>query len=232
MGKVEDLRLETRRKILAELATKFAQDLHALSAYEASREWPGFESAYASWEAAVWLWVAMDVDASIENKWRKTLLEKRGSFSATSDYSKPAEVADIEHYLQSYLLRRCYFLSGLRHKRSADPDWFKSFGFYFYLAQQLGDDKIFSELARLTTRKKSQDAGKRQLQFWLLLFWVPGCFWALSTDGMVARLQWKDGELKYSSGTVRNVILRLRLWRPTKPLYWGLNNHDELTPLR
>jgi hypothetical protein len=139
----------------------------------------------------------------------------------------------MERYLQNYLVGRAYFLGGLRHKHERDPNWFKSFGFNFYIASLLDDDIWFMELARLAQRKTSQtQLGKRSLRSWILLLWIPGCFWAITNDGIIDRLVWRNSDLRYNERSIRNAVSKLDLWRPAKPLYWGFDSNGQWVPLR
>jgi hypothetical protein len=227
-------RTANRRRVLAGIAHGFARDWNTEKAFRNSQAWDGYQKAFDSWARAMWQWIDGYLTRKEEGEWRARLLARKDSFSSPKDPSLAARYEDIEWYLQSYLVRRAYFLGGLSHSKQGDPEWFKAFGFYFYLAAVLDDDHIFAELARLTRRKPSQDQGRRSLRFWLLCLWVPGCLWALTNGGIAALLVWPDADEAqgqsrlYSEGSVRNMISDLNLWRPVKPLFWGLNSGREL----
>jgi hypothetical protein len=231
------LRIQARRKILDELAARLAQDWGTSTVFLDSQTWRGYEHARKSWEQRLWQWIDAGLSPDKEKQWRTTLVAAKNEFSRDPDYSSRASEFDMEYYLQSYLVQRAYFLRGLRHRKEVDPQWFKGFGFYFYVADRLNDDEIFMELARLTRRKPSQDNGRRSLRSWLVWFWIPGCLWAITNNGTSARLIWPDaarpsGESKpYSEGRIKNAVSELNLWRPSKPLYWGFNSRRELVHL-
>lgn len=231
------LRTEVRRPILAGVARGLARDNKRENAFKDSQMWQGYQNAYVSWERAIWSWIDAGVTCETEERWRAVLLGKKESFSPASDYSVAASVKDMEHYLQTYLVRRAYFLGGLRHRKEGDPAWFKDFSFYVHVAGLLNDNEVFSELARLTRRKPSRDQGRRSLRLWLLWLWVPGCMWALTNDGMAALLVWSDdassdGQTKvYSEGSIKNMISDLNLWRPVKPLFWGFDSRGQLVSM-
>lgn len=101
----------------------------------------------------------------------------------------------------------------------------------FFYARFLDDDAVFKELARLCKRKTSQDKkGKRSLAFYIRLWWIPGCFWAITNEGIADRLALESPQLRYSIGRVKNVISELKLWRPLKPPYRGLDASGQFTP--
>ena len=180
----------------------------------------------------MWQWIDSKLTPEVEREWRAKLISLRAGFSRSSDFSEPANKKDIENYLQRYLLERSYFLEGLRFKKAIDPKWFKGFGSFFDVAQRIDDDAPFEALAQLTKRKASQDAGKRSLRFWLLVLWMPGCFWALTNNGISDRLIWRKSDFRYSEGTIKNMISTIGLWRPMKPLFWGVDSNRQLVSLR
>jgi hypothetical protein len=121
----------------------------------------------------------------------------------------------------------------LRHKKEGDPNWFKAFGFNFYIASLIHDDIIFKELARLTQRKASQkQKGRRSLRFWILFLWMPGCFWAMTKDGIRDRLKSRHPDLEYATGSIKTAISDLKLRRPIHPLYRGFDHNGQLVPRR
>jgi hypothetical protein len=223
----EKWRVQIRRDLLEQIAAGLAHDGGTKHCFLQSREFKEYKEAFKSWEEAIWNWVDSELTPDLEIAWRQKLLDRKDGFSPASDYSKPAGAWDMENYLQSYLLRRSVFLNGLRHKKDGDASWFKGFAFYYYHASQLDDDLVFEELARLTKRKTSQkQLGKRSLHFWLLVSWIPACFWAITNDGMIARLVLADSEKRYNERSIRNEISKLKLRRPTKPLYWGIDKKN------
>jgi hypothetical protein len=231
-----ELRTKTRHDLLSALATGLAQDAGRSEAFQSSKAWPGYQDAFASWGQAFWIWVDAQVKPGTEQAWRAKLLENRGRFSPAIDYTVHARDEHLEQYLQTYLVRRAYFMGGLRHRRDTDYAWFKGFGFYFFIAQLIDDDTIFEALARLTTRKPSRDAGKRSLRFWLLIQWIPACYWAMMNNFIQTDLVWPDSSQssgrtpEYSEGRIKNAISELRLWRPPKPLYWGFDRKGQIVP--
>jgi hypothetical protein len=232
-NKPDILRTEARQDLLTGLALGAATDAGRGQHFRQSQHWQGYKEAFDSWTVAMWKWIDEDVTPEQENVWRAKLLAERGRFSPVSDYTAPASEHDIEHYLQSYLVRRAYFLGGLRHKKENDPNWFKAFGFYFFIASLLDDDVLFREMARLTQRKTSQkQLGKRSLQFWIRFLWIPGCFWAITNSGIIDRLVRRNSDLRYGERSVRNAVSKLELWRPDTPLYWGFDSNGRLVSLR
>jgi hypothetical protein len=232
-NKPDILRTKARQDLLTGLALGAATDAGREQHFHQSQRWQGYWEAFDSWANAMWQWVDSEVSPELESAWRAKLLAECGRFSPVSDFTASASEHDMEHYLQSYLVRRAYFLGGLRHKKESDPNWFKAFGFYFFIASLLDDDFLFRELARLTQRKTSQkQLGKRSLQFWIRFFWIPGCFWAITNDGIIDYLNWQNPNLGYDQRSIRNEISKLKLWRPVKPLYWGFTHNGQLFPLR
>lgn len=228
------LKTEVRRDLPTGISLGWAKDAGMEKRFlELQTEHPQeYRAAFDSWADAMWRWIDEGVPPELESEWRAKLLAERARFSPVSDYTAPASEHDIEHYLQSYLVRRAYFLAGLRHKKEGDPNWFKAFGFYFYIASLLEDDILFGELARLTQRKTSQkQLGKRSLRFWILYLWVPGCFWAMMNDGITAYLR-RKANAPYSERSITNAISELKLWRPFPPLYWGIGSNGLFIPVR
>lgn len=203
----------------------------SLERFQESQQWSGFDEAFQSWKNAVWRWIDSGITPNIENAWRQKLWANHIKISQ-GDRSKSAAMKDNENGLQQYLLKRAEFMDGLRHKKEGDPKWFKRMGSVFYCAYLLDDDTVPTELARLTQRKTSQDVkGRRSLKLWLRRLWIPGCFWAMTNAGISNCLAWRHPNLRYSEGRIKNVISELKLWRPQKPPYWGIDKNGQLLPL-
>lgn len=231
-----DLRTRIRREMLQGIAAGFARDAHTENVLAFSKSLAGYENAFHIWAAAMWRWADSQVTPEMENAWRTKLFAQRKAFSPVRDYAVPASDEDLERYLQQYLVRRATFLVGLSHKKETDPNWFKAHAFYFYVAQQLDDDALFKELARLTTRKTSQAniKGRQSLDFWLLWLWIPDCFWAITKAGIQGRLCRQHSNLLYHERTISTAISRLKLGpsRPRKPHFWGFDHEGQMVPLR
>jgi hypothetical protein len=101
------------------------------------------------------------------------------------------------------------------------------------MAAQLNDEVVFRRLVQLT-RKSDTPTGKRALSDWLRVYWFPGCFWAFTNNGISAQIARLDdsGNGSYNEGSIKNIVSALNLWRPVKPLYWGLNKNNQPVPLR
>ena len=199
-------------------------DTNTEQAFNQSQGWKDYSTAFDSWEKAMWSLIDSYVIPGNEEIWRAKLPE----------HYRYDNAADEELVLQGYLARRAFFLHGLKkEQKEGNAAWFKSYGRDFGIAQSLDDDGIFEELARLCRRKTSQDVkGRRSLRFLLILHWIPGCFWAITNAGMIDFLCRENPQLCYSEGRIRNVISELQLWRPDKPLYWGIDSSGQPSPLR
>jgi hypothetical protein len=131
-------------------------------------------------------------------------------------------------------LQRAVFLGRPANRKKNKPAWWKSFAFFFHLAAQLKDDDVFKRVVQLT-RKSDMPTGKRALMDWLRVYWFPGCFWGFTNNGIsaliVARLE-DTGKVSYNEGSIKNIVSTLNLWRPVKPLYWGLDKNNKPVPLR
>ena len=222
-------RAQIRRGLLRSFAEKpiaEAEDKAMRQCFRESLNLPDFVTAFESWEKAMWRWVDSKLAPKLETVWRANLFAKRNRFSSSRDDSTPATERELDEYLQLYLLKRAIFLEGLRFKKDQDAEWFKSFAFPFYLAETIGDDAPFQELARLTSRRTSQyQEGKMPVCYWLLLRWIPSCYWAFSTEVVRGRL-WRRGKseaVDYNARTIKNVISKLKLVRPPRPPWHGVD---------
>ncbi len=224
---------EVRRKVSWDMANNNAVELGVQELFLNSRQWPGYQKAFNSWERAVWKWADSGVTPKKKLRWRQYLLENRHLFPPAQDVAFPVSDFDLERGFQTYLLRRAIFLGRPANRKKNEPVWWKRFAFIFYLAAQLNDDDVFKRTVQLT-RKSDRPTGKRALSDWLRVYWFSGCFWAFTNNGisaLIAQLS-DDGNVSYSEGSIKNTISGLKLWRPVKPLYWGLDKTKQLVPLR
>jgi hypothetical protein len=224
---------EIRRDMISSYALDLAEQAGEQKHFLESQAWPGYDKAFQSWADSIWRWIDSGISAETENLWRQKLW---ATFAKTSpnDNDKQAALKDYERGIQEHIFKRAEFMDGLRHKKEGDSNWFKQVAYVFYCASLIDDDKVFEELARLTSRKSSQSVkGRRSLRGWLLRLWIPGCFWAMTNAGISKQIciyaSRKQKErfgtttdsdiLRYSEGRIKNVISELKLWRPSKPLY-------------
>lgn len=224
-------RASARTFIIRHIAAGNASDFRTEKVFKDCQSWNGFAEAFSSWELAFWKWVDDLASPEKESEWREKLFADKSRYTEPGSIVPP-EMPEMEAYLQGYLLRRALFLTGLQHKKETNPQWFKYFANYLAVAERLDDDAWFQELARLTQRKTSEDdKGKRSLQYWLLMLWIPACFWASTNNGMSNALVHWELASAYSEGAIRNQISKLRLSRPTKPLIFGIDKNGNPLPL-
>lgn len=226
------IEIEARRKIGWAMANTNAAQFGIQKLFLESRQWPGYKKAHNSWERALWKWA--DFGILLEKfRWRKYLLENSYLFPPSADIPLPISEFDVERGFQTYLLRRAVFLGRPANRQKNNPDWWKRFAFFLHLASQLNDGEVSNRLVQLT-RKSAKISGKRVLLFWLRMFWFPGCLWAFTNNGISALVARSSdaGDAFYSEGSIKNAICDLKLWRPVKPLFWGLDNKKQSVSLR
>ena len=225
---------EARCKVCGEMADRSAVALGVRELFQNSQQWRGYKNAFNSWERAVWKWVDIDIDPKKKSRWRQYLLENRNLFPAEHSVAFPVSDFDLERGFQTYLLRRAVFMARSANRKKKDPSWWKRFSFFLYLAAKLNDEDVFKRVVQLT-QDSNAPMGKRALSDWLRMYWVPGCFWAFTNNGISALITRLTGtgneDAGYSEGSIKNTISALKLWRPVKPLYWGLDKDNQLVPL-
>lgn len=223
--------IAARTKVASDMADNYAVQLGVQPMYAVSRHWPGYQRAFDSWQRAIWTWADAGA-ADKKSRWRQYLLEHRYLLPPDKASSLSVTKLDVERALQTYLLRRANFLGRPANRLKNQAAWWKRQAGFLHLAAQLNDDDVFKRVVQLA-RKSDLPGGSRELLDWLRLFWLSGCFWACTNNGIAAIItRHSETGGSYSEGSVRNAISALKLWRPTKPLYWGLDKDNGLVPLR
>lgn len=138
----------------------------------------------------------------------------------------------LEVWRQEYLLEAAAYYYLRRSPEGADPETHKLFSAYLATAPKIGDGSYFKALAEHKQRKPTRavqeglpQGDDRRLRELLLCWWIPGCFWASTTDGIVAFLNARYPRSKgklYNPKTVSDAWRDLKLYRLRRPLWWGM----------
>jgi hypothetical protein len=226
---------EIRRKVSSYRAANFAAVLGTKEAFRQSQQWPGFAEAFDSWHSALWRWVDEQTPPDLVERLNGT----KHDWETLCPQATPEERQhDEEVWRQEYLLRRTWFLSGLKSDKAQDPAWYEWWGrgLCSNIAGQLGDDQVHQALAQMKQRKPARDQGDRQLKYGLLFSWIAGCLWAVTTNGVAAFLQAKlprSVKGAYDEKTISDAQRSLKLHRLARPNYWGFRGEPpQLVPLR
>jgi hypothetical protein len=82
-----------------------------------------------------------------------------------------------------YLWARKHFLAHTRLGRGNLPEFYKHWDWFIFIAARLGDVEFFKDFA-LAKRHKVEP---RNVQYWLMLAWMPAALWSCNQDA-VAKL--------------------------------------------
>lgn len=227
----------TRRAIARVVALHRTQDV-----FMQSQTISGYGEAAESAHRAFWRWVEREI-ADLHGEARACLNRwlKRSPDFSNFDWAQvppdmrvllPNALTDKQQWIaefvrQETLVRVAQFSVSLDSPARQDPDFYKAFAPDMWSAEKT-DLKVFFHLLakprRPTTFKSLND---RTLALRLLLLWVPDCFWAISTGGVVKAIaeRYPRGGL-YHERTVAKQVRAMRLWRLPKPIWWGIQFHQ------
>jgi hypothetical protein len=230
-----DVRLFLSRRLIERIFRNIGMG----NIFSQSQSWEGYNRACESWHAAFWRWVDQQCPARLVKN-----VKEAGDWSRTSvanaidlltsggmDCSKlPPTVDEKKQWLaefarQEMLQRYAVFSLAMRGPEAQDSETYKKYANDMKIAAQIGDDSYFQALARQKQRKPTKDKGDRRLKPQLLVYWIPGCLWAFTNDGISAFLSDlypRINKATRHSQAISNAHRSLKLYHSPKPLYWGV----------
>jgi hypothetical protein len=135
----------------------------------------------------------------------------------------------VEQTKQEHLVQHALFDLAMTGPEAEDPVTYDDFANDICIASRIGDMSFSKRLAEQKQRHPTKDQGDRRLKYQLLYFWVPGCLWAFSTDGVAAFLdldsRYPRSAGPYNGKTIPDARRDLKLYRSPKPLWWGVQRH-------
>lgn len=235
----KNLTAEVRHFLSRRLIQRVVSRLGTKEVFIQSQSWEGYDRACDSWHNAYWNWV--DHEAPAELVVRLKGLQIDNAKMPQIVWSKlPCAESEKKSWLleqtrQDYLQQQAGFRLALRGPEAGDPETYKMFLDDMKVADRIGDNSYFAELAKQKQRKPTKDKGDRRLKPQLLLLWFPGCLWAFSTDGVAEFLNAqypRSGNGCYNNKTISDACRDLKLYRSPKPLWWGISGKPpRLIPL-
>jgi hypothetical protein len=205
-----------------------------------SQSWEGYNRACDKWHNAYWNWVDHEAPAELMEQLKGLQIEDYAKVPAPVWSKLPCAEGNkklwlLEQTRQDYLQQRAVFRLALRGPEAGDPETYKMFLDDMNVADRIGDNSYFAELAGQKQRKPTKDKGDRRLKPQLLMLWIPGCLWAFTTDGIAQFLNShypRTGNNLYNSKTISDACRDLKLYRSPKPLRWGISGKPpRLIPL-
>jgi hypothetical protein len=250
MATIDTFTADVRVILSRRLVERVVRALGMGKVFFQSQSWQQYEDACESWHAAYWSWVDQQSPAKfVEN------LKNAGDWSRISvatvvdllkssgmDCSKlpPAE-QDKKQWLaefarQEMLQHHAVFSLAMRGPEAQDTETYMTYANDMKIAAQIGDTTYSEALARQKQRKPTKDKGDRRLKPQLLVYWIPGCLWAFTTDGIAQFLNDlypRSGNKPYDYKTVSDARRALKLYRSPRPLWLGVEGTPPtLKPLR
>jgi hypothetical protein len=227
----KNLTAEVRHFLSRRLVQRVVGGLGTKEIFFQSQSWGGYNRACDSWHNAFWNWVDHETPAELVER-LKGLQIDNVKLPCTESEKKSWL---LEQTRQDYLQQRAVFLLALRGPEAGDPETYKMFLDDMNVADRIGDNSYFAELAKQKQRKPTKDKGNRRLKPQLLMLWIPGCLWAFSTDGVAEFLNAqypRSGNGCYNNKTISDACRDLKLYRTPKPLWWGISGKPpRLIPL-
>jgi hypothetical protein len=235
----KNLTAEVRHFLSRCLIQRVVSQLGTNEIFFQSQSWPGYDHACDSWHNAYWNWV--DHEAPAELVERLNGLQIDNAKMPATVWSKLPCTEDekqswlVEQTRQESLQDMAVFRLAMRGPEAGNAATYKMFMDGMRVADQIGDDSYYAELAEQKQRKPTKDKGDRRLKPQLLMFWIPGCLWAFSTDGVAELLNAqypRSGNGCYNNKTISDACRDLKLYRSPKPLRWGISGKPpRLIPL-
>lgn len=238
----------TTQELIAEvrlyLSRRFIQrivHIHGLlPIFDHSQCWEGYVPAVDSWHNAYWHWVDRTAPPDLLDSLQNLRIECRRvpphiwTSLPCDENEKPAWLAELTR--QEMLLRYAVFRMAMSSGDATSPETYRHFADDLAVANRVGAMALFEQIAQQRQRHPTRDSNDRRLKASLLMLWIPGCLWALTTDGIAAFLNEHYPRSRngcYHSRAITRARADLKLYRPPKPLWWGIRGvPPELVSLR
>lgn len=197
----------------------------------------GYDLACESWHEAYWRWI--DQQTPRELSTRLDGLQIDWARLHGFDWSRlpcPGDLKKrwlLEQSRQEMLEQFAVFQLAMRGPEAAEAKTYELFLDDMRVARRIGADVYLQELAKQKQRKPSKDKGDRRLRALLLLYWIPACLWALTTEGIAKFLQERCGVRAYHLKSIRRACRSLKLFHTPKPTWGGIKGTPpQLIPRR
>ena len=232
---IEDVRVVLSRRLISNTLSRFGTNEIFLQ----SQTWEGYNPACEAWHQAFWEWVDKEMPSEAVKK-----LKNWPDDCSKSQQVSTSQLAEIgfkelpingedrtllflEFLRQDMAQQFALFVLGRRSSEASNPAFYDSFSDDIAKASKVGFavDTYWKEIANLTARKPAKGEGDRQLKYQLLYYWIRGCLWAFKSDGIGAFLDSRNPRSEgkpYGDKTISDACRELKLYRPTKPLWWGV----------
>ena len=225
----QGLTAQVRHCLSRRLVCRVVEGLGVQEIFFQSQSWEGYDLACERWQSAYWNWIDQQTPPELSKHldglqidWSRLRGFGWSKLPCSDDLKKPWL---LEQSRQEMLEQYAVYHLAMSGPEAAEAETYNLFLDDMRVARQIGVDVYIKELAKQKQRKPSKDKGDRRLKSQLLLFWIPGCLWAFTTDGIAAFLQDRyprTGNKTYHPKTVSDAWRDLKLYRLPKPLWWGI----------
>ena len=210
-----------------------------------------YTRACDSWHEAYWNWVEQETSAEdlkrlkgVQADWSQLPVAeaiKRLQAAGENCSELPSDETKKKRWLEELFRQESaeqlsVFRLAMRGPESEDPETYTLFMPDMAIASQIGVNTYSELLARQKQRKPTKDKGDRRLKSQLLVYWIPGCLWAFTADGIAQFLNVhhpRSANELYQSKTISDAWRDLKLYRSPRPLWWGISGPPpRLVPLK
>jgi hypothetical protein len=237
MAPSKTLTADVRQFLSRHLIERAVRGLEIGNVFRQSQSWEGYNRAWDSWHSAFWKWIDDTTPAKTTQKWKTfqfnwSKISPADIINGLRTRGLPLTVAENEktqwaeeYFRQSAFQRLLIFQTAMRGPEARDPKTIDSAAWDILIASQIGDTAYSERLAKQQQRKPTKNKGDRRLKPQLLLYWIPGCLWAFTNDGIAAFLNDlypRSGKVASRSQVISNAHRNLKLHHSPTPSYWGV----------
>jgi hypothetical protein len=232
--------VEVRHFLSRRLIQEVVKDNGLAEIFYQSQSWAGYERACDCWHEAYWEWVWQQIPAadierlkSAHGDWLRlpvaeviNRLKANGFAVAALPSDQDGQKRWLEELARQEIAERhSIFNLAMRGPEAKEPGTYGLFLRDAMIASENGLTAYNEALAKQKQRKPTKNKGDRRLQPQLLVYWIPACLWAFTTEGIAQFLHtvYPRSENKvYDNKTISDAIRDLKLVRSPRPLWRGV----------
>jgi hypothetical protein len=191
-----------------------------------SQSWDRYDLACESWHSAYWSWIDQQTPPELSKHldglqidWSRLHGFDWSKLPCSDDQKK---LWLLEQSRQEILEQYAVYRLAMCGPEATEKETYDLFLDDMRVARQIGVDVYIKELAKQKQRKPSKDRGDRRLKALLLLYWIAGCLWALTAEGIGQFLQDRHHVRPYHPKVIRRAYGQLKLSHTPRPFWKGI----------